>query len=421
MAPNSIHASARELDVVLYGASGFVGRQTVEYFARHAPATLRWAVAGRNESRLRSVLAEAGCESTPVLVAESSDARALDELASRTRVVLSTAGPFMLHGSALVAACVARRTHYVDITGETPWVRDLIDRHHAQAAAEGTRIVPCCGFDSVPADLGAWLVVRYLREQLGVGCGPLDGCYRVSGGVNGGTLATVFLLHETGQMRRLAEPFLLNEGAAPTDELVRLASADPRVAEFHPLFQLWAAPFFMGPINTRVVRRSASLAERWGEGYGERFAYREFLTLGRRRGARVARSAAITQGLMERLMQFAPTRAMLRWIIPKPGEGPSQEVMDGGWYRCDIAGTLPDGRVVQCRITDSGDPGNRATTRLVCESALAIALEEEMLPGGPGRGGVLTPATALGDVLVQRLRAAGMTLEVSIRDAARPS
>ena len=133
-----------------------------------------------------------------MLVAESSDARALDELASRTRVVLSTAGPFMRLGSALVAACVARRTHYVDITGETPWVRDLIDRHHSQAAAEGTRIVPCCGFDSVPADLGAWLVVRYLREQLGVGCGPLDGCYRVSGGVNGGTLATVFLLTSRG-------------------------------------------------------------------------------------------------------------------------------------------------------------------------------------------------------------------------------
>jgi short subunit dehydrogenase-like uncharacterized protein len=411
---------SRELDVVLYGASGFVGRQTVAYFARHAPDTLRWAVAGRDASRLREVLSEEGCESTPVLAAEGGDARALEALAARTRVVLSTAGPFMRYGSALVAACVERRTHYVDITGETPWVRDLIDRHHAQAAADGTRIVPCCGFDSVPADLGVWLVVQHLREQRGIECGPLVSCYRVSGGLNGGTMATVFLLHETGQMRRVADPFLLNEGPAP-DEQVRAASLDPRSATYHPLFQAWTAPFFMGPINTRVVRRSASLAASWGEGYGKRFAYREYLSLGRPGRSATARALAITEESLQWMMDMRLTRALLRWIVPKPGKGPSRQVMDRGWYRCDLAGTLPSGEVVRCRVADSGDPGNRATTRLVCESALAIALQEESLPGGPTRGGVLTPATALGQVLVERLRAAGVTLEVAVHAAANPA
>ena len=403
----------RDLDVVLYGASGFVGRQTAEYFAKHAPVGLRWAVAGRDAVRLRQVLAAMERDDVPILLAESGDEAALDRLASRTRVVLSTAGPFTQHGSKMVAACVERRTHYVDITGETPWVRDLIDRHHRQAAADGTRIVPCCGFDSVPADLGTWLVARHLRETRGIDCGTLTGCYRVAGGLNGGTLATVFLLHDNGQMRRLADPFLLNEPPVPARD-VRRASRDPHRAQFDPLFGVWTAPFFMGPINTRVVRRSASLAASWGEGYGERFAYQECLTLGRRGGAAAAWSLALTSAALERLMGYRIPRAMLRRIIPKPGEGPSVAAMDGGWYRCDIAGTLPGGEVVRCRVADTGDPGNRATTRLVCESALAIALQEESLPG-QHRGGVLTPATALGQVLVDRLRAAGMTMQVTIR------
>ena len=154
------------LDVVLYGATGFVGRQTVAYFAAHAGG-LRWALAGRNYDKLAAVRANAGPGATDagIVVADASDGQALAALAGDARVVLSTAGPFALHGSLLVAACVAQRTHYVDITGETPWVRELIDRHHEHAMADGTRIIPCCGFDSVPSDLGAWLAVTALRER----------------------------------------------------------------------------------------------------------------------------------------------------------------------------------------------------------------------------------------------------------------
>ena len=152
--PASPRPTQRAFDVVLYGATGFVGRQTVAYFAEHAGG-LRWALAGRSAARLEAVRAECGpgAAGAGIIVADAQDAAALDQLAMQARVVLSTAGPFALYGSALVAACVAHRTHYVDITGETPWVRTLIDQHHERAAQDGTRIIPCCGFDSVPSDL----------------------------------------------------------------------------------------------------------------------------------------------------------------------------------------------------------------------------------------------------------------------------
>ncbi|HZW72302.1 MAG TPA: saccharopine dehydrogenase NADP-binding domain-containing protein, partial [Caldimonas sp.] len=216
--------SRRKYDVVLYGATGFVGRQTVAYFAEHA-SDLRWALGGRSTHKLEQVRQECGAAQADIVVARSDDAPALDALAARAAVVLSTAGPFALHGSALVAACVKHGTHYVDITGETPWVRDLIDRHHRDAAETGTRIIPCCGFDSVPSDLGAWLVAHALHERHGEPCASVKACHAMRGGVNGGTLASALNMLDSGQARRIEDPFLLNPpGSVP----VRVgAHADP--------------------------------------------------------------------------------------------------------------------------------------------------------------------------------------------------
>ncbi|MBP6465834.1 MAG: saccharopine dehydrogenase NADP-binding domain-containing protein, partial [Rubrivivax sp.] len=177
---------SRPYDVVLYGASGFVGRQTVAYFARQAGGP-RWAVAGRSAARLQAVRQACGAAQAGVVVADAADAVALDALAAQTRVVLSTAGPFARHGSELVAACVRHGTHYVDITGETPWVREMIERHHDAAARRGTRIVPGCGFDSVPSDLGAWGVAQALWKRHGERCASVKACFSLRGGLNGGT------------------------------------------------------------------------------------------------------------------------------------------------------------------------------------------------------------------------------------------
>ncbi len=400
----------RTYDVVLYGATGFVGRQTVAHFAAHA-AGVRWALAGRSKDKLEAVRQACSAAGAGILVADAADRKALDAVAASAAVVLSTAGPFALYGSALVAACVAHRTHYVDITGETPWVRELIDRHHAQAAHEGTRIVPCCGFDSVPSDLGAWLVAEAVWQQHREPCVSVKACHSMRGGLNGGTLASALSMIESGQGRRLAEPFLLNPpGSAPRDAS---AHADPVRPHRDTDFDAWVGPFAMGPINTRVVRRTAALMRARGDAaYGGPFAYQEYLRFGRGPLA-VAAAAGVTigMGLTQAALRFEAARSLMRSLAPAPGAGPSQRTMDGGSFRCDLVGKTASGKLVRGRIAGQGDPGNRATTKFVCESALALALQQQALPGGARAGGVLTPTSALGKVLAQRLLAQGMTVE----------
>jgi short subunit dehydrogenase-like uncharacterized protein len=404
--------SPRSLDVVLFGATGFTGRQTLAYFARHAPpGGVRWAIAGRDRAKLEAVRASVPGvpPAVEVLVADAQDLPALAAMASRTRVVLSTAGPFARHGGPLVDACVQSGTHYVDITGETPWVRDLIDRHHHRAAAGGTRIIPGCGFDSIPSDLGAYLIARHLRQQ-GLSCGPVKAYFRMAGGVNGGTLASAVALAQGGQAERLRDPFLLDPDSVHSPEEIALAR-DPVAPEHDPDLASWVGPFFMGPVNTRVVRRSAALFAGWEEPYGSGFRYQEYLEYGSGPLAPL-KAAGVTAGmaLFQRLLG-SPLRDLLSPVLPRPGEGPSQRSMDGGWFRCQLLGVGSDGRRVRTVLRDSGDPGNRVTAKCVSESALALVLDTPSLPGGAGRGGVLTPATGLGDTLVKRLRAAGMTLE----------
>src|SRR5262245_7198923 len=231
----------REYDVVLYGASGFTGKQTVEYFAKHVQSgEVRWAIAGRNREKLEAVKGEIGgtAKDVDVLVADSRDQTAVDAIVSRTRVILTTAGPFAIYGSAIVDACVRLKTHYVDITGETSWVRDLIDRYHNQAAADGTRIIPFCGFDSVPSDLGTYLVVDHIRKELGVACKEVKAFFQVDGGVNGGTMATVFNLYDTGQIERAHDPFLLNPpGEHSKEEIQR--NQDPTLPQYDRDIDAW--------------------------------------------------------------------------------------------------------------------------------------------------------------------------------------
>jgi short subunit dehydrogenase-like uncharacterized protein len=403
----------RDYDVVLYGASGFTGKQTVAYFAQHAP-NVRWALAGRNREKLAAVKAEVGT-SADILVADSQDQAALNAIAARTRVMLTTAGPFALYGTKLVDACVRYKTHYVDITGETVWVRDLIDLYHEQAAAEGTRIIPFCGFDSIPSDLGAYLIARHIQQQLGVDCRSVKAYFQMAGGVNGGTLATAFNLYESGQAANARHPFLLN----PVPEATRAAlrqNHDPVAPHYDADLQAWVAPFVMGPINTRVVRRSQALFNEWQAGYGPEFTYQEYTKFNGPLGWLPAAGLATGATMFELALQ-SPLRPLLKPLLPAPGQGPSERTMNEGWFRCELLGVATDGRQVRGVIKDQGDPGNRATVKFLCESALCLAVNTDALPGGAQRGGVLTPATGLGDVLVERLRQAGMTIEIGSAQA----
>ena len=416
--------AARKYDVVLYGASGFVGKQTVAYFAKLAQdpnAELTWAVAGRSKEKLEAVknAAGQGAKKAGLIVADAHDKAALDKLAKSAKVVLSTAGPFALYGSDLVEACVNNGTHYVDITGETPWVHGLIEKRHETAKKTGTRIIPFCGFDSVPSDLGTWLVAKTMFDTYGEPVESVKAAFSMRGGVNGGTLASMFNFLGSEQAGLLADPFLLNPAGAMNVSLA--AHKDPVVPINDADFKAWLGPFFMGPINTRVVRRSAALltpvttlvAPKRGKPqlYSKDFRYQEYMRFGAGPIAGAA-AAAFSAGMLgsQTVMKFAPLRNLANKLAPGPGTGPSEASMNGGSFRCELIGKSASGHVVHGRISDKGDPGNRATTKMVCEAALCLALQFDDLPGGAKYGGLLTPASGLGEVLLARLRAAGMTL-----------
>ncbi len=403
-------AAQRKYDVILYGATGFVGRQTVAYLAEHAKG-VAWAVAGRSPAKLAAVLQDLKV-SVPIIVADAQDGAALHALAAQARVVLSSAGPFALYGSPLVAACVHSKTHYVDITGETPWVRTMIDAHHAQAAADGTRIVPCCGFDSVPSDIGAYVVASEMLRRHDEPCIDVKASFSMRGGLNGGTLASLLNIMAKGQTQAFGNPFLLN----PEHRKCKADAThqDPTGPYRDADFGAWLGPFFMGPINTRVVRRSAALLQESGDtAYAKHFHYQEYLRFGAGPIAALA-AAGMSAGALagQSALQFSPVRRFTAAIAPKPGEGPSQRAMDGGSFRCELIGKSASGKTVRAMVSYKGDPGNRATTKMVCQSALALALNLSDLPGGSKRGGVITPAFALGNALVQRLRAAGMKIDI---------
>ncbi len=407
-------SDSKEFDVVLYGASGFVGRQTVDYFVRSAATTaagLKWALAGRSMDKLDAVRNSSGAKSAGLIVAEAHDAKAMDLLTRKARVVLSTAGPFALYGSELVAACVRNGTHYVDITGETPWVKGLIDRHHDEAGRKGVRIIPFCGFDSIPSDLSARLANEAMWTRFGEPCSSVKVAFSLRGGFNGGTLASLFNMLASGQAHAMEDPFLLNPQEIRPEDLAR--HADPLGPRYDADFKAWLGPFMMSTINTRVVRRSAALL-----GYADGYSYQEFLRLGRGPAAALtAASLSLGSIAAQAALRVSAMRNLAQKFAPPPGSGPSEASMNRGSFRCQFMGHSASGRTVRGSVSDTGDPGNRATTKMVCESALALALQLDELPGGRQHGGVLTPASGLGDVLVQRLRNAGMTLQLDASEA----
>jgi short subunit dehydrogenase-like uncharacterized protein len=404
----------RALDVVVYGATGFVGRLTARYLAEHAPGEVRIGLGGRSAEKLARVRAELGPRAAdwPLITADSSDPAALRALAEQTRVVVTTVGPYRKYGMGLVEACADAGTDYTDLTGEVLFMRDTIDAFHARAEASGARIVHNCGFDSIPSDLGVLL----LHERAAAdGAGDLEDTTLVvramKGGPSGGTLASM-----TGQLDEMkgapelgkvvSDPYALSpdRGAEPAD-LGR--EADLRGPVHDAAVGQWLAPFVMAAINTRVVRRSNALQ---GWAYGRRFRYREAMGMGDGPAGR-AKAIGLTGGLGALMggLGFGPIRKVLDRMLPSPGEGPSEEAQQKGFFRIDVHTRTSSGKRYVCHVNAQGDPGYAATAVMLGESALCLVLDRDRLPD---RAGILTPSTALGSVLADRLRAAGQTLEV---------
>jgi short subunit dehydrogenase-like uncharacterized protein len=403
----------RELDVVLFGATSFVGRLCAEYLAGAAPSHARIGLAGRSRERLEDLQRSLGAPATdwPLLVADINDTRAVSELAATTRALATTVGPYRQYGLPVVEACASAGTHYADLTGEVLFMRDAIDRFNATAVASGARIVHSCGFDSIPSDLG----VLALHEAVAAdGTGQLEDTTLVvqamKGGASGGTVAslkgTVDDARGNAELARIvADPYALSPDRDSEPKLG--PESDLRGIQNDRGLGMWVGPFIMSSINTRVVRRSNALQ---GWIYGPRFRYREVMGFGSgltaplQAGAVAGGVGALAMGLA-----LAPVRAVLDRVLPAPGEGPSQRRRDGGFFRIEIHARTSSGARYRCRVAAQGDPGYKATAVMFGESALCMALDDERLPP---RAGVLTPATAMGDVLARRLRRAGQTLEV---------
>ena len=388
----------KDIDIIIYGATGFTGKLCVKYF-QSLDTTVTWAMAGRNLIKLEKVAKE-NQTNVEILIADSDDEKALDNLTSRARVILSTTGPFHRYGSKLVASCVKNDTHYVDITGENFWVKGLIEKHHKEASAKGIRIIPSCGFDSIPSDLGTFFAAKALSQPIK----RIESFHSYQGGASGGTLETMFSMGELDLGDDLTDPFLLTPEDSYSNKQKQLSSDRVGIAK-KPEINAWSGPFIMATANTRVVRRTEALLALRQESYGADFTYQEHAF--HKSWFSAVKSLVLT-GLSV-LVLLSPLKRLVKPFLPKPGEGPSESVQDNGWFDCKYIVETEEGTKKVFNMSGKGDPGYKVTSKLVSECALCLIEDLERLPGGPEYGGVLTSAAGLGSPLITRLKKAGIS------------
>ena len=400
--------TSRDHDVILHGATGFVGRLTAHHLAAYA-GEARVALSGRSKDKLLALREELGVD-WPVFVTDAADAGSLAELAASTTAVATTVGPFAKHGLPLVRACAKTGTSYADLTGEVLFVRDSAAAAHDQARETGARIVHAAGFDSVPSDLGVLLLHERVVAD---GEGTLEETalllVSMRGGVSGGTIDSMrtqvdIVKADPALGRVLSDPYALSPDRTAEPDLG--PEDEARLPTHDPLLGRWVAPFVMAPFNTRVVRRSNALQD---HAYGPGFRYREVMGVGRSPVAPVL-AGVVAAGLsgLAAGMGFPPTRLLLDRVLPKPGSGPAEKGRRGGHFRLEVHTRTSTGARYVATVAARGDPGYAGTAVMLGESALCLGLDTL-----PSVGGVLTPAVAMGEHLAARLRARGFELSVS--------
>ncbi|WP_344254182.1 saccharopine dehydrogenase family protein [Terrabacter carboxydivorans] len=411
----------RELDIVLYGATGFVGALTAAHLARHAGTGVRIALAGRSRPKLEALRAELGAaaSSWELVAVDATDAPGLRALAARTRVLATTVGPYATHGKDVARACAESGTHYADLTGELLFVRWSLDELDAAARETGAAIVHACGFDSIPSDLGVLVTAQQVAAD---GEGTLAETTllvrSLKGGFSGGTVDSarqqaITARADADARRVLGDTYALSprRGEEPSSGRKRPTGVLDRLRRLVPVDRdaetgRWSGPFVMAAFNTRIVRLSNTLTD-WS--YGRDLSYREATDFGSGPMSPVlAGGMAVGLGGVLAGMAFRPTRAVIDRFLPQPGEGPSVETQAAGRFRLEIRTTTTTGARYRTKVGADYDPGYGGTAVMLGETVLALALAE----GLPRRAGVCTPATALGEVLVERLRAQGFTFDV---------
>lgn len=401
-----------QFDIVVFGATSFVGDIITGYLMSQygSNGEIKWAVAGRSENKLNSLKAKHNAQDIPHIIADAANEAQLQHIAAQTRVILSTVGPYALYGEPLVKVCAQSGTDYCDLTGEVQWYKRMMDKYEATAQASGARIVHCSGFDSIPSDMGVYFLQQKAKEKFGKFCHQVTNrIAKIRGGASGGTVTSMTnIAKEAAKDPALRKELKNPYSICPQGYPFRSRQHNVSGAEFDDDYTAWIGPFVMAAVNTRVVHRSNALL---GNAYGTDFKYSEAMLMGKGpKGKARARNMGWGLNIFMVLAAIGPTRwVMEKFILPKPGEGPSIKEQETGMYDMRFIGTAESGNKIKVKVTGDKDPGYGSTAKMISESAICLAqLSKEDKPGG-----FWTPSSAYGLTLVDRLtKNAGLTFEV---------
>ena len=406
--------SNRPYDLVIYGATSFVGQILTHYLLKHINVgkKVSWAIAGRSEKKLNELRISLGpgAKNLPVIIANADDEVALSGMVKTARVIVTTVGPYALYGETLVKSCALNGTDYCDLCGEAYWIKRMIIKYGKAAKESGARLVSCCGFDSIPSDLGVHFLQRHSKEQFGAYSSNIKlGVNAMKGGASGGTLASMIEAVKAAKSdirlrKEMSNPYIL----CPEKKDLSHRQISVKGPTFDQDFQTWSCPFIMEAINARVVLRSHMLN---GFPYGSEFLYREQMMTGKGlKGRLSALALSMGLGFFALGVFMTPTRKLIQRFIPQPGQGPSPEAQTAGYFDISLLGKTSSGEKMEVRVTGDRDPGYGCTAKMLAQSGLCLAFDFD---NAEREGGFWTPATLMGDKLISRLvDNAGMTFDL---------
>jgi short subunit dehydrogenase-like uncharacterized protein len=404
-----------KFDIVIFGATSFVGQILTRYMLAQfaVDGELKWAIAGRSQTKLNELKSSLGIAGEPldIIVADAADEESLRLLCGDTRVVISTVGPYALYGEPLVKTCVALGTDYCDLTGEVQWIAKMLEGYEDQAKTTGARIVNSCGFDSLPSDLGVYFLQQHAKQKFGEACSSIKmRVKKMKGAASGGTVASMTNIFKEVASNSALRKLLANPYAiCPPDHGNKVRQDNMNRPQYDNDFNSWVAPFVMAVINTRIVHRSNALID---GGYSQHFEYNEAMLTGKGlMGGGLAAGVGAGLGGFAMAAVLPPTRwAMEKFILPKPGEGPSQDAQEKGFYDLRFYGKTDSGQEIRCKVTGDQDPGYGSTAKMLAQAAACLAqdISKENVPGG-----FWTPASIFGEKLISRLeKHSGLTFEI---------
>lgn len=407
-------------DIIVFGATSFVGQILTKYLSEHLsshPENIRWAIAGRSKAKLEEVKSTLGIagQNLAIIVADAASETQLLDMCKQTRVVVSTVGPYALYGEPLIKACVATGTDYCDLTGETPWIRNMIDKYETAAQQSGARIVHCCGFDSVPSDMGVYFLQQQALNQWGSPATQVKMRVKtLKGGASGGTVASLInVVQEAAANPALRKELLNPYSLCPKDHGTGTTQHFVKSAEFDKDFDTWIAPFVMAAINERVVHRSNALS---GNAYGKHFSYHEAMITGKGLQGRLKALGLVTGlGVFMLTAVSKPISGLMeKYVLPKPGEGPSPAEQLAGRFDLRFFGSTDTGKTIRVKVTGDRDPGYGSTGKMLGQAVISLAVDHVQDGTKTGRaGGFWTPATMFDTRFIERLtRYAGLGFEV---------